>query len=80
MYIVYIFISEKDPKRYYIGFTENLSKRLVEHNEAKSGYGKRYAPGHIETYIVFKSYARAIEFEKYLKVGSGHAFLKRRFI
>ncbi|MEW6194660.1 MAG: GIY-YIG nuclease family protein [Bacteroidota bacterium] len=31
MYTVYILLSEKDHKR-YIGFTDNLERRLSEHN------------------------------------------------
>ena len=81
MYFVYILISLKDPSRYYIGITENLKERLKKHNSGKqTGYSKRYAPWEVETYITFKNKLRAEKFEKYLKEGSGQAFLKRRFI
>ena len=80
MHIVYILISLKDSNRYYIGLTDNLERRLGEHNRSTSGYSKRYAPWEIETYLVFKSERLAREFEKYLKVGSGNAFLQRRLI
>ena len=79
-YIVYILISRKDPMRYYIGVTDNLDRRLEEHNKAESGYSKRYAPWFVKTYIVFDSAQQAGSFEKYLKSGSGHAFLKKRFV
>ena len=80
MYIVYILLSTKDPKRYYIGITQDLKKRLSEHNSEKAGYAKRYAPWETETYITFKSKRLAEEFEEYLKHGSGNAFLKKRLI
>ena len=53
MYIVYILISIKDPMRYYIGVTDNLDRRLQEHNKVERGYSKRYAPWIVKTYIVF---------------------------
>jgi len=44
MHIVYVLLSKKDPQKYYIGITENLDKRLKEHNNLESGYSKIYAP------------------------------------
>ena len=80
MYLVYILISIKDKNRYYIGITQNLERRLKQHNNAKSGYSKIYAPWILETYIAFRNKRKAEEFEKYLKRGSGNAFLKKRLI
>ena len=77
---VYILISHKNEQRYYIGYTDNLKRRLEEHNKAESGYSKRYAPWFVKTYIVFDNFEQANSFEKYLKAGSGHAFLKKRLI
>lgn len=80
MNIVYILTSKQYPKRCYIGRTQNLDQRLKKHNKGDSLYTKRYAPWELQTYIVFEKKARAEEFEKYLKSGSGFAFLKRRFL
>lgn len=80
MHIVYILKSKKEPVKIYIGITNDLNKRLNEHNAGKSGYSKRYAPWEIETYITFKNKMLAENFEKYLKVGSGQAFLTKRLI
>jgi len=80
MYIVYILLSVKDPSRYYIGITKNLEQRLKAHNNSEVGYTKRYTPWQVETYIVFKNKSLAANFEKYLKSGSGYAFLKKRLI
>lgn len=80
MKIVYILISEKDSTRYYIGLTDDLQRRLGEHNGASVGYGKRYAPWRVETFTTFYNDEQAIAFEKYLKSGSGFAFLKKRLI
>ena len=80
MYIVYILKSIKDSTRYYIGITEDLNRRLPEHNNSMSVYSKRYAPWEIETYISFRNRLLAERFEKYLKAGSGQAFLKKRLL
>ena len=80
MYIVYILISQKDPNRYYIGLTDNLEKRLKRHNSSQSYYSKRYAPWQTEAYVAFNNRKLAEKFERYLKSGSGHAFLKKRLI
>jgi predicted GIY-YIG superfamily endonuclease len=36
MFYVYVIRSVSHPKRYYIGFTENIDQRIKEHNEGKS--------------------------------------------
>ncbi|MBI5024453.1 MAG: GIY-YIG nuclease family protein [Candidatus Omnitrophica bacterium] len=81
MYTVYILKSLKKDNQYYIGLTEDLEKRLQNHNdEENTGYSKRYAPWEVETYVAFRNRDRAIAFEKYLKFGSGHAFLRKRLV
>ena len=80
MSIVYILVSKQQPQRYYIGLTDDLERRLKEHNKAKAGYTKRYAPWKVETHIIFSDKELAETFEKYLKSGSGNAFLKKRLI
>ncbi|MBU1112986.1 MAG: GIY-YIG nuclease family protein [Candidatus Omnitrophica bacterium] len=80
MNIVYILTSKEYPARCYIGFTQNLERRIREHNKGDSLYTKRYMPWKLQAYITFTNKARAEEFEKYLKSGSGFAFLKRRFL
>ena len=81
MHNVYILTSLKDNSKYYIGITENITKRLKEHNAGKSTtYSKAFLPWKIETYTAFSNRLLALKFEKYLKHGSGHAFLKKRFL
>jgi len=80
MYIVYILKSKKDSSKFYIGITNNLQRRLIEHNSSNAGYTLHYQPWEVEIYIVFKNKKLAENFEKYLKSGSGYAFLKKRFI
>ena len=81
MFIVYILKSLKKTNQYYVGLTEDMERRLQNHNnEDNPGYSRRYAPWQVETYVSFKDRDRAIAFEKYLKVGSGYAFLRKRLV
>jgi len=80
MYFVYILESLKDPQKIYIGFTNDLEKRLEEHNTSQSTYSKRYAPWKLVSYTAFIKKTAALAFETYLKSGSGFAFLKKRLL
>ena len=80
MYHVYILISQKDKTKYYIGFTDNVEKRLKKHNAKETYYAKRYSPWQLQTCVSFKRKEKALSFEKYLKHGSGFAFLKKRLL
>jgi len=80
MYYVYILRSIACSQQRYIGRTNNLQRRLVEHNSGASFHTAKYSPWVIEVYVCFESYGRAIEFEKYLKSPSGRAFAAKRFL
>ncbi len=80
LFFVYILTSLQDPTKIYIGKTSNLDKRLSEHNRGESQYTKAYAPWKIETYLAFSNEKAADSFEKYLKSGSGFAFLKKHLL
>jgi predicted GIY-YIG superfamily endonuclease len=80
MYIVYIVVSKQYPDRIYIGLTEYISRRVDEHNADKSSYSRKYGPWELATHITFSQKKKAVEFERYLKTGSGFAFLKKHFL
>ncbi|MEK7623591.1 MAG: GIY-YIG nuclease family protein [Patescibacteria group bacterium] len=73
MHYVYILQSKKDGS-FYTGSTDNLSERLQEHNRGQCKYTSTKCPWSIHWYCVFQNKKKAIEFEKYLKSGSGIAF------
>ena len=77
-YYVYILQSEKNPNRFYTGFTENLESRLKSHNRGENPHTSKYKPRQIKTAIAFSDRQRALEFEEYLKSPSGRAFSKKR--
>ena len=79
MYYVYILQSQKD-KSYYTGLTEDLRQRIKEHNQHLADYSKSKAPFLLIWYGVFKDKKKAMDFEKYLKQGSGFAFARKRLV
>lgn len=80
MFYVYLLKSISDSFKSYIGYTTDLDQRLQAHNSGKSIHTKQYMPWRLVTYIAFDCEAKAIAFEKYLKVGSGKAFANKRFL
>ena len=80
MHFVYILVSESSPGKIYIGITSDLEKRLDKHNTEQTVYSKRHAPWRLESYIAFSNKNQANAFERYLKQGSGFAFLKKHLI
>ena len=80
MYIVYILRSVNNPDRLYTGLTSDLENRLKSHNADTSIYSKRYSPWELEVSISLKDKKVAEDLERYLKAGSGFAFLKKRLL
>jgi putative endonuclease len=70
MYYVYILISIKDNKRYF-GFTENIERRLVEHNSGLVKSTKHRRPLRIIHLEKFESKEEAMKREKELKKKKG---------
>ena len=78
MHYVYLIKSESHPERKYIGQTTNLKQRLADHNRGHSTHTAKYAPWLVVTYLAFSQKPKALDFEAYLKSGSGHAFASKR--
>ena len=74
MYYVYLIRSTKDPSKTYIGYTTNLEQHLETHNSGGSKQTLKLVAS-----LAFDTEEKAVSFEKYIKVGSGHAFAKKRF-
>ena len=75
---VYILKSEKD-NRFYIGFSDDLEKRLEKHNQGKAYWTKRHKPWKLIYYESYLSKIDALNREKQLKrFAKGFAQLKRR--
>jgi len=80
MQYVYILKSKKQKNWIYVGSTNNLQRRVSEHQAGLSLSTKALSPVYLVAYIAIKSDRQARGLEKYLKVGSGKAVLKKRIL
>jgi len=74
---VYTLESLSKPDELYTGQTQDLKQRLREHNSSSVSHTSKFPPWQIRSATAFKSKERALALERYLKSGSGRAFLKR---
>ncbi|HUI08375.1 MAG TPA: GIY-YIG nuclease family protein [Verrucomicrobiae bacterium] len=77
LYHVYIIRSIPDPGQHYVGFTEDMKQRLSGHNAGDCPYTSKHRPWEIVSVISFAGRERVLDFERYLKSGSGRAFAAR---
>jgi len=78
MFTVYILKSTVF-KKSYVGYTGDISRRLVEHNSGKGNYTKKYMPWVVVHMEKFQEEYEAKKREKYLKSKTGRNFLKTVF-
>ncbi|MCX6731402.1 MAG: GIY-YIG nuclease family protein [Candidatus Parcubacteria bacterium] len=64
-------------RKFYTGHTENLDRRLEEHNNGYTIYSKRYKPWQLVYYEQFDSKEEAVKREKYFKSAAGRRWLKK---
>ena len=74
-YFVYT-IKSKIDGRLYVGISENLEKRLIEHNKGQTKSTKAYRPWILVYKKFIGSRIEARKEEKRLKSGFGKEFLK----
>lgn len=79
MKYVYVLQSLIYPNQRYIGMAEDLEARLRTHNAGGSPHTSTYRPWKVVIHLCFQDDERAVEFEQYLKSGSGRAFAKKHF-
>jgi len=79
MFYVYVIRSLKS-KIFYVGYTENLRKRLFEYNRGLTKATAPHRPWKLVYYSAFNDKKMAKNFELYLKSGSGKAFLFKRLV
>lgn len=76
-YYVYLLLSKKDNK-WYTGCTDNLRKRLKQHNDNEVYSTKNRGPFKLIYYEACINKHDAFIREKYLKTGMGKRYLKNR--
>ncbi|MBE0598963.1 MAG: GIY-YIG nuclease family protein [Desulfuromonadales bacterium] len=78
MKYAYLLQSLSYPDQRYVGLTSELAKRLEAHNAGRSPHTSKCRPWKLVTYLAFTDEDQAVDFEHYLKSGSGRAFAGRR--
>ena len=64
----------------YVGSTNSIDRRFNEHKNGEVESTKHLLPIRLLSYIVVPTERKARELEKYFKVGSGKAVLKKRIL
>ena len=75
---VYVLKSEEH-WRFYVGMSQNLEKRLKEHNKGSTKSTKGYLPWKLFFYEEYKTTLEARAREKYLKSGIGKEHIKEKW-
>jgi putative endonuclease len=78
VYKVYV-LKSKVANKSYVGMSNDLERRLEEHNSGKNSYTSKYLPWEIVYSEDFAAQDEALKREKYLKSTSGRRFLKKVF-
>jgi len=76
---VYILQSVSHPEEHYTGHTQDLKRRLNDHNSGHVPHTSKFLPWVIRCATAFRERDRALAFDRYLKTGSGRAFLRHHF-
>ena len=77
MQYTYVLLSQRD-KQFYTGCTDDLRKRVREHNQARVRSTAHRAPLRLIYYEACLNRDDALRRERFLKTGKGKRFLKRR--
>jgi putative endonuclease len=67
MFYAYILESVAMPGQFYRGHTDDLKRRLAEHNGGKCPHTSKLKPWKVKIYAAFENLELAQKFEKHLK-------------
>jgi predicted GIY-YIG superfamily endonuclease len=76
----YVYILKCADDKLYIGCTKNLKERLERHKKGQIPSTKYRLPIKLVSYFAFSNKYAAFNFEKYLKTGSGRAFINNHHL
>lgn len=76
----YVYLLQDTSGKFYIGYSHDLKRRLQEHEQGMVDTTSIYRESKLVWYCAFTNKKKALDFEKYLKAGSGYAFAKKRLI
>jgi putative endonuclease len=64
----------------YVGLTSDVDRRLTAHNAGQNRSTASGKPWEVIVMMEFRTEPEARKFERYLKTGSGWAFVRRRLM
>jgi predicted GIY-YIG superfamily endonuclease len=76
----YVYILKCRNGNYYKGCTSDLKERYRRHITGQVSATAKILPVDLVFYCAFNNQYKAFGFEKYLKSGSGIAFMQKRFV
>ena len=75
----YVYILMCSDNKTYIGCTDDLKNRLERRQKGRIPATVNRLPMKLDFYFAIRDKYKAFEFEKYLKSGSGRAFISKHF-
>ena len=73
----YVYVLSCSDGKHYTGCTDNLKNRIARHSRGQITATQARLPVKLVSYFAFSNKYTAFHFEKYLKSGSGRAFIKK---
>jgi len=73
----YVYLLRDEQQKLYVGYSANLKERIRDHQHKRVGTTKVYQGPKLLWYCAFYDKKVALDFERYLKEGSGHAFARK---
>jgi len=74
----YVYVLQNNKVKWYVGYTNNLRKRILKHNSGKNKSTKHGMPWKLIYCEIDLRKEDAYVREKYLKSGMGRRYLKNR--
>ena len=73
----FVYMLKCNDGSYYAGHTDDINRRLKEHNDGKSTFTKRHIPWKVFHMETFDTEYESIKREKYLKSAAGRRWMKK---
>ena len=76
----YVYTLRDVDGKLYVGYSADLRKRFKDHQYKGVVTTRTYKEPKLVWYCAFVDKKRALDFERYLKGGSGHAFVRKHLV